>query len=84
MHSAEDGNPLLHYKGEILIRNCKWKKDTNALLSSNICKISKLITLMFDLVFQAKFSDKYDEYSKKWGGGITCLNFEVTSKNQLN
>ncbi|KAL4562135.1 hypothetical protein LXL04_034329 [Taraxacum kok-saghyz] len=22
MHSAEDGNPLLHYKGEILIRNC--------------------------------------------------------------
>ncbi|KAL4562136.1 hypothetical protein LXL04_034330 [Taraxacum kok-saghyz] len=26
---------------------------------------------MFDLVFQAKFSDKYDEYSKKWGGGIT-------------
>ncbi|KAL4574426.1 hypothetical protein LXL04_021258 [Taraxacum kok-saghyz] len=23
----------------------------------------------------AKFSDKYDEYSKKWGGGITCFHY---------
>ena len=38
------------------------------------------LNLTHNLIFQANFNDKYEEYRKKWGGGIMGSTSQARTK----
>ncbi|BBH00555.1 Ribosomal protein L7Ae/L30e/S12e/Gadd45 family protein, partial [Prunus dulcis] len=67
---VEDGNPILHSEGQSALGSIVHKKTASVLCLTTVKNEDKLEFSKVLEAIKANFNDKYDEYRKKWGGGI--------------
>ncbi|XP_052115745.1 LOW QUALITY PROTEIN: 60S ribosomal protein L7a-2-like [Arachis duranensis] len=74
--------PYCIVKGKARLGSIVHKKTASVLCLTSVKNEDKLeLTVSYVLVcFQANFNDKYDEYRKKWGGGIMGSKSQAKTK----